>query len=223
MKRLNGLWISVSVIIIFSPLLLRPIDVGDQNQGTTPASGLRYVKDLSGVVFFYEDGLNPNTGLPMPPPSIPLAPIDEYREFEFEIAHTTIPGKSLRNMLQIDLHLRQRYFYRNDGQNGFRATTNPIIEIESPALPRIWRFSFLGNGLHLSARRCPLLEGENGHESRGNFGRQIITADKIDYRFGSGTSSKFFKNDIIIRIYLENTVWGIHNYVTGVFAQIYGY
>ena len=36
-----------------------------------------------GVVFFFEDGTDPDTGDPLPPPSIPLAPITAVKTFTF--------------------------------------------------------------------------------------------------------------------------------------------
>ena len=84
------------------PIVSIPFNVDAQIPRSVPASGLRFITELSNIEFFYVDRINRNTG-------IQLAPIDELKEFEFEIADTTIPAKSLGQLLQIDLYLRQRY------------------------------------------------------------------------------------------------------------------
>jgi hypothetical protein len=174
-----------------------------------------------GVVFFSEDGTDSDTGNPFPPPSQPLAPITEEKTFEFETGRVVIPANSVKDFLQIDVYLRQRYTYRNDGQNNFRAVTNPIVEIESAALPQPLRFAVMENGLHLRAGKF-LSVGEWGTDSRGNFGRAFITAKDLDAQFGPGTARYFFKNDITISMHVANTVHGLDSYVAGTFTQIYG-
>jgi len=222
MKRSNWPGIYISAVIIVFSLVWIPINADAQVSEIPPLKALKYVAPLGGIVFFYEDGLDPSTGNPIPPPSQALAPITEFKTFEFEIGRVVIPAKSLKELLQIDLHLRQRYFYRNDGQGHFKAYSNPIVEIENAALPETFRFSFLGNGLHLAASKT-LTEGEEGYDSRGNFGREIITAEYLDRVFGPSTGSNFFKNDITIRIYINNSVRGLWSFVVGAWGQIYGY
>jgi hypothetical protein len=143
------------------------------------------------------------------------------RTFEFKTGRVIVPGHSVKTLLQVDVYLRQRYFYRNDGQNGFNVHSNPFVQIESPALPAPLKFAVLGNGLHLAAAKT-LLAGESGHDSRGNFGRVIITAAGIDQGFGAGTAAKMFKDDITISMFVANTIRGVHHFVVGTFTQIYG-
>jgi hypothetical protein len=195
--------------------------------------GQRFIKGVGDrvAVFFWENGINPNTQMPEPQPSIPLAPISEEKTFEFETGRAVVSGGTIRSVLQIDLYLRQRYFYRNAGQNRFHVHTNPFIEIESPAfvdvtdqagqpLNGILKFAVLGNGLHLAAAKT-LVSGEQGDDSRGNFGRVVLTKASLD-RFRAGTGASFFANDFTVRVSIENTVRGISHFVAGTSSQIYG-
>lgn len=79
----------------------------------------------------------------------------------------------------------------------------------------------LGNGLHLAATKT-LAPGENGLDSRGNFGRAILTREGLDARLGSGIGRRLFANDLTIRMSVENRVQGLHHFVAGTFTQVYG-
>lgn len=185
-----------------------------------------------GVVFFFEDGNDPNTGDPLLPPSVPLAPITENKTIDFETGSVVVPGGSVRDLLQIDVYLRQRYFYRNDGQDRFEVVSNPIVQLESPVLDGLTdpftgqpldgviRFAVLGNGLHLAAAKS-LGAGERGHDSRGNFGRAFVARKGLDALFGPDVGRRFFASDFTVRMFVNNEVQGIHHFVVGTFTQIY--
>lgn len=235
MRKLKspGPWVRM----LFLPLLLAP---GASAQGPPPdvppghPQGLRFITSVGDrVVFFFEDGLDPDTGGPMPPPSVPLAPITELKTIDFETGSVVVPGGSVRDLLQIDVYLRQRSFYRNDGQDRFTVSSNPFIQIESPVLDGlidlftgqpldgVFRFAVFGNGLHLAIAKS-LGPGESGLDSRGNFGRAILTREGLDARFGSGIGRRLFADDLTIRMSVDNRVQGLDHFVAGTFTQVYG-
>lgn len=191
---------------------------------------IRRIRD--GVVFFFEneDPEAASSGTP-PPPSIRLAPITEIRQIEFETGSVVIPGKTLKSFFLVDVYLRQRYFYRNDGQNFFRAHTLPVIEIESvvfndlndPATgtPLNGKLRITLNGLHLDAGKT-LVAGERGNDSRGNKDSILFSSELFDENFGPGTAKDLFKNDLTIRMRVENTVQGLHHFVVGTFTKVFG-
>lgn len=126
--------------------------------------------------------------------------------------------------VSLDVHLRQRYFYRNDGQGRFSVHSNPYIQIESPALEAVGgvvKWSVLGNGLHLAASKS-LVSGENGNDSRGNFGREFISKRELDDWLGPGTGAKFFAKDFTVRMSVRNTIRGISHLVVGTWTVLYG-
>jgi hypothetical protein len=208
------------------------LDPGLSAQGRPPAmpnpqQNLRFVGSVSdGVVFFWEDGIDPNTGNQAPPPSLSLAPITTEKSFEFETGSAVVKGGTLTTLLQVDVYLRQRFYYRNAGQNRFSAYTNPLVEIESPAFrdhttdSRV-KWAVLGNGLHLATSKS-LATGEWGSDNRGNFARELITKNQLDSWFGEGTGATFFANDFTVRMYVRNTVIGLNHFVVGTFTNLYG-
>ena len=194
---------------------------------------LRVIKRVpDGVVFFFEneDPEAASSSTP-PPPVVRLAPITEMKQIDFETGSVTIPGKTLENFFLVDVYLRQRYFYRNDGQNFFRAFTFPVIEIESVALnnlndpvtglPLNGKLRITLNGLHLDAGKT-LVAGERGNDSRGNKDSFLFSAELFDVNFGPGTAKEVFKNDLTIRLKVENTVQGLSHFVVGTFTRVFG-
>ena len=196
-----------------------------------PNEALRVIGSVGdGEVFFFEDGNDPDTGQPMPPPSVPLAPITTAQTIDVETGSVVLRRGTVRSFLQVDVYLRQRDFYRNDGQNQFRVHSNPFIQLESPVfnglndpstgepLNGVWKFSVLGNGLHLAAAKT-LEGGESGNDSRGNFGRVIITRTELDQLFGNGTGAMVFSRDLTLRVSVISTVRGLHQFVVGTLSE----
>jgi hypothetical protein len=194
---------------------------------------LKVIKRVpDGVVFFFEneDPAAASSGTP-PPPPVRLAPITEMKQIDFETGSVTIPGNTVKNFLLVDVYLRQRYFYRNDGQNFFRAFTLPVIEIESvifnnlndPATgtPLNGKLRITLNGLHLDAGKT-LVAGERGNDSRGNKDSFLFSSEFLDGNFGPGTAKEVFKNDLTIRMRVENRVQGLHDFVAGTFTKVFG-
>lgn len=188
--------------------------------------------DTSGIqVFFFLDGNDPDTGQPLPPPSVPLAPITQEKQINFLSQEVIVPGDTLQNVIILDLYLRQRYFFRNDGQNRFRALTFPVLELKSPAfdnlndpdtgepLNGVLRITL--NILHLDAAKT-LVAGESGLDSRGNKHEFVFTREFFDSAFGAGVGEEVFKQDLRIRILLENRVIGLHHFVLGTRLTVLG-
>lgn len=183
------------------------------------------------VVFFFEDGLDPATGNPVPSPSIALAPITEQKQINFETGAATIPGKTIKHFFLVDVYLRQRYSYRNDGQDFFRAVSIPVIELESVVFNNLndpvtgaplngkWRITL--SGLFLGVDKT-LVADERGRDNRGNKDSFLFSKELIDGSFGEGTAKELFKNDLTIRIKVENTVRGVNNFVAGTFTNVFG-
>ncbi|MDE3153929.1 MAG: hypothetical protein KGN76_02450 [Acidobacteriota bacterium] len=208
---------------------------GHHAPGATGEHPLHYITSVNDqVVFFFENGLDPDTGEPMAPPSVPLAPITDWKVIEFETGSVVIPHDTVHDLLQVDVYLRQRYQYRNDGQSdGFTIISNPFIEIDSPAFDHltdpvtgtpmngVWKSAVLGNGLFLGTTKT-LAAGETGEDNRGNFGRQIITREGLDRRFGPGIGLKLFSSDFTIRMSIRSTVHGVPTLVEGTITQVYG-
>ncbi len=153
------------------------------------------------------------------------------KQIDFETGNVTIPGGTLNNFFLVDVYLRQRYFYRNDGQNFFRAFTFPVIEIESvifnnlndPATgtPLNGKLKITLNGLHLDAGKT-LVAGERGNDSRGNKDSFLFSSEFFDLNFGMGTAKDIFKNDLTIHIKVENSVQGLQHFVVGTFTKVLG-
>lgn len=194
---------------------------------------LRLIKRIrDGVVFFFEneDPVAASSGTPTPPP-VRLAPITGMKQIDFETGNVTIPGKTLENFFLVDVYLRQRYFYRNDGQNFFRAFTFPVIEIESVVFnnlndpgtgtPLNGKLRITLNGLHLDAGKT-LVAGERGNDSRGNKDSFLFSSEFFDGNFGPGTAKEVFKNDLTIHMKVENRVQGLHDFVVGTFTKVFG-
>lgn len=194
---------------------------------------VRLIKTVGdGVVFFFEDA-DPEPAGPAtpPPPPIRLAPITEEKQIDFETGAVTIPRRTLKNFFLVDIHLRQRYFYRNDGQNSFTAFTLPVIELESVVFNNLndpatgaplngkWRITL--NGLHLAANKT-LVTGEGGHDSRGNKNSFLFPRELFDGTFGDGTARELFRNDLTIHMRVENRVKGLHHFVAGTFTKVFG-
>lgn len=230
------LWLSVvgfetSAIQRHSPLDAR-LSAAVQ-QLSFEGKNLRLIKRVSdGVVFFFENA-DPEAASPgtPPPPPVRLAPLSEIKQIDFETGSVLIPGNTLRNFLLVDVYVRQRYFYRNDGQNFFRAFTFPVIEIESvvfdnvndPATgtPLNGKLRVTLNGLHLDAGKT-LVAGEIGNDSRGNKDSFLFSSEFFDGNFGSGTANELFKNDLTLHIRVENRVLGLHDFVVGTFTKVFG-
>ena len=226
MKRMS---LSLLVSIIMSLCALQT--AGSQDL-SFEGKNVRLIKEVGDrVVFFFEDGLDPDTGNPMPAPSVALAPITQAKQINFETGAVTIPGKTLKHFFLLDVYLRQRYSYRNDGQNSFRATTLPVVELESvvfnnlndPATgaPLNGRLKITLSGLFLGANKT-LADGESGADNRGNKDSFVFSEEVFDSRFGAGTAKELFKNDLTIHMKVENTVRGVDNFVAGTFTKVYG-
>ena len=101
----------------------------------------------------------------------------------------------------MDVYLRQRYSYRNDGQNSFRVTSFPVIELASVVFNNLndpitgaplngrWRVTL--NGLFLGTNKT-LAAGERGSDNRGNKDSFIFSAEFFDRNFGDGTAAELF-------------------------------
>ena len=226
MKRM---FLSLLVTIVISLCVLPTAN----SQGPSfEGKNVRLIKEVGDlVVFFFEDGLDPDTGNPMPAPSVALAPITQTKQINFETGSVTIPGKTLKHFLLLDVYLRQRYSYRNDGQDSFRATTFPVVELESvvfnnlndPATgaPLNGRLKITLNGLFLGTDKT-LAAGESGRDNRGNKDSFLFSEELIDSRFGKGTAKELFENDLTIHMKVENIVRGLDNFVAGTFTKVYG-
>jgi hypothetical protein len=183
------------------------------------------------LVTFSEDGNDIGAGEPLPPPSVPLAPITDEKQINFETGVVTIPGKTIKNYFLVDVYLRQRFAYRNDGQDFFRVITLPVIELESTIFNNLndpvtgnpldgkWRITL--NRLFIGANKT-LVSGERGADNRGNRESFLFSVELLDANFGAGTASKLFKSDITIRMSVENTLRGVSNFVTGTTTKVYG-
>jgi hypothetical protein len=221
--------ILVSMLLCFSVFSLGMI-AQEKQKPYGPIYLLRGVGD--GLIFFWQnDPPEPAGNGPVVPEGLVLAPITEEKVIEFETGRTTIPGGTIANILEVRIYLRQRYFYRNDGQNSFRATTFPIIELESPVFnglidpftgePSNGVITYTLSGLHLDASKA-LVSGEWGNDSRGNFMSDIWTEEWFDKVFGKGIGKEVFKNDLTIRMRVKNWVKGLTHFVVGTNTLLYG-
>jgi hypothetical protein len=191
---------------------------------------LGYVGD--GVIFFWENSppYSSNSG-PVVPTGVVLAPITDLKNIEFETGRITIPGGTLKDVLQMRIYLRQRVFFRNDGQNIFKAHSLPVIELESPIFYGLQGstteeilngvLSISLPGLHVSIGKG-LVSGENGHNSRGNFDEFTFSAADFDQAFGEGIGKEIFKNNLTVRLRVINEVQGVSHFVVGTSTKIYG-
>jgi len=193
---------------------------------------VRLIKALGEeLVAFNEDGIDAETGDPLPPPSVALAPITEEKLINFEAGVATIPGNTIKHFFLVDVYLRQRFAYRNDGQNFFRVITLPVIELESEVFNNLndpvtgaplngkWRITL--NRLFIGANKTLVAE-ERGADNRGNRESFLFSAELLNENFGAGTANKLFKKDMTIRMKVENTVRGVSNFVTGTNTKVYG-
>jgi hypothetical protein len=226
MKRMTfALLVSLVLFLcVFQPVGSQELSYEGKN--------VRLIKALGeALVVFTEDGNDAGTGDPLPPPSVPLAPITDEQQINFETGVVTIPGKTIKNYFLVDVYLRQRFGYRNDGQDFFRVITLPVIELESEVFNGLndpvtgeplngkWRITL--NRLFIGANKT-LVAGERGADNRGNRESFLFSAELLDENFGAGTASSLFKSDMTIRMSVENTVRGVSNFVTGTTTKVYG-
>jgi hypothetical protein len=226
---MKKMFLSLFLLMVMSFGVLQ--SAGSQNL-SFEGRQLRLIKEVGDrVVFFFEDGIDPDSGDPMPAPSVALAPITQTKQINFETGAVVIPGKTLKRFFLLDVYLRQRFSYRNDGQNSFRVNTLPVVELESVVFnnlndpstgtPLNGKLRLTLNGLFLGANKS-LGAGESGADNRGNKDSFLFPAEFFDSRFGAGTAEELFKNDLTIHMRVENTVNGVNNFVAGTFTKVYG-